>query len=80
MLRVADAVIAEGIDGDGPYRAVRDMLLRLAAAAIAGWGASLVEPGEDVLDAARRLALELELARCRSRGHRAPARPMPERG
>lgn len=60
MLRVADAVIADGIDGDGAYRAVRDMLLRLAPRRPARWGASLVEPGEDVLDAARRLALELE--------------------
>jgi uncharacterized protein len=60
MLRVADAVIADGIDGDGAYRAVRDMLLRLAPRRSAGWGAPLVEPGEDVLVAARRLALELE--------------------
>ena len=60
MLRVADAVIANGIDGDGAYRAVRDMLLRLAPRRSAGWGAALVEPGEDVLDAARRLALELD--------------------
>ena len=29
-------------------------------AASVGWGAPLVEPGEDVLDAARRLALELD--------------------
>ena len=29
-------------------------------AASSGWGAPLVEPGEDVLDAARRLALELD--------------------
>ena len=26
--RLADSVIAGGIDGDGPYRAVRDLLLR----------------------------------------------------
>ena len=39
MLRVADAVIADGIDGDGAYRAARDMLLRLAPRRTAGWGA-----------------------------------------
>ncbi len=60
MLRVADAVIAAGIDGDGPYRAIRDMLLRVPPRRRdprSGW---LVEPGEVVLDAARRLALELD--------------------
>ncbi len=60
MLRVADAVIEHGIDGEGAYRAVRDMLLRLTPRRSVGWGAPLVEPGEDVLDAARRLALELD--------------------
>ncbi len=28
MLRVADAVIADGLDGDGAYRAIRDLVLR----------------------------------------------------
>jgi predicted RecB family nuclease len=60
MLRVADVVIADGIDGDGTYRAVRDMLLRHSPRRAVGWGSPLVEPGEDVLDAARRLALELD--------------------
>jgi hypothetical protein len=60
MLRVADVVIAGGLDGPGPYRAIRDMLLRLTPRRSMGWGASLVQPGEDVLDAARRLALELD--------------------
>jgi uncharacterized protein len=59
MLRVADAVIADGIDGDGPYRAIRDTLLRLPPRRLAGRADALVRPGEDVLDAARRLALEL---------------------
>ena len=59
MLRVADAVIADGIDGDGPYRAIRDMLLRLPPRRAVRQGEPLVEPAEDVLDAARRLGLEL---------------------
>ncbi len=60
LLRVADGVIADGIDGDGAYRAVRDMLLHRPPRRSADWGAALVEPGEDVLAAARRLALELQ--------------------
>ena len=60
MLRVADAVIADGIDGDGPYRAIRDMLLRVPPRRRDPRSGSLVEPGEVVLDAARRLALELD--------------------
>jgi uncharacterized protein len=60
MLRVADSVIADGLEGDGPYRAIRDMLLRLPPRRAVRQGEPLVEPAEDVLDAARRLALELE--------------------
>jgi RecB family nuclease, putative, TM0106 family len=60
MLRVADSVIANGIDGPGPYRAIRDMLLRVPPRRAAGWGATLVQPGENVLAAARRLAYELD--------------------
>jgi predicted RecB family nuclease len=60
MLRVADAVIAGGIDGDGAYRAVRDMLLCLPPRRTEARAGPLVEAGEDVLDAARRLALELD--------------------
>jgi uncharacterized protein len=59
--RVADWVIAHGIDAPGPYRAARDLLLRrpprlpgLAA------GAPLMAPDEDALAAARRLALSLD--------------------
>ncbi|MEP6638478.1 MAG: TM0106 family RecB-like putative nuclease, partial [Chloroflexota bacterium] len=60
LLRVADAVIADGIDEAGPYRAIRDVLLRLPPRRAVGWGQALVKPGEEVLVAARRLALELE--------------------
>jgi uncharacterized protein len=59
-MRVEDLVIADGIEGDGPYRGVRDMLLSLPPRRRAGVDPGLVRPGEDVLDAARRLALELE--------------------
>ncbi len=60
MLRVADAVIADGIDGPGAYRAIRDMLLRLPPRRADGRGEALARPGEGVLAAARRLALELD--------------------
>ncbi len=60
LLRVADAVIADGIDVAGAYRAIRDLLLRIPPRRSVGWGETLVEPGEDVLAAARRLALELD--------------------
>ena len=58
--RLADSVIAGGIDGDGPYRAVRDLLLRRSPR-IAGRaeGVPLIEPGETVLLAARRIAVGL---------------------
>ncbi len=60
LLRVADSVIARGIDGEGPYRAVRDMLLRVPPRRRPSSGSALVLPGDDVLQAARRLALELD--------------------
>ena len=60
MLRVAGAVMVDGIDGEGAYHAVRDMLLRLPPRRAAGLSGPLVRPGEDVLDAARRLVLELD--------------------
>ena len=59
MLRVADAVIVGGIDGDGPYRAVRDLLLRLPPRRVDGSDARLARPGEDVLQTAMRLGGDL---------------------
>ena len=60
LLRVADAVIEDGIDGDGDFRAIRDMLLRLPPRRANGMGGPLVEPGDAVVTAARRIALELD--------------------
>lgn len=61
LRRVADWTLANPMDGTGPYRAVRDLLLRnrprvqgLAA------GTALRTDGEDVVAAARRLALALD--------------------
>jgi predicted RecB family nuclease len=60
MLRVADSVIEHGLMAMGPYQAIRDMLVRVPPRRPSGVGDPLVEPGEAVLDAARRLALELD--------------------
>ena len=61
LLRVADHVIEQGIDGPGPYRAARDLLLRRTPRvrdAVAG--EPLVMPGEPTLDAGRRIATLLD--------------------
>lgn len=59
--RVVDSVLANRIDGDGPYRAVRDLLLgrppRIAGIAA---GASIARAGESTLDAALRVVTRLE--------------------
>ena len=60
--RLADDVIARGIDADaGPFRAARDLLLRRPPR-IRGVepGAPLAEVGEKPLAAGRRLALRLD--------------------
>ena len=60
LRHVADAVIDTGIDGAGPYRAARDLLLgeppRLRGTTDR---APLAQPGEKPLDAGCRLALAL---------------------
>lgn len=60
LLRVADAVVEDGIEGDGAFRAIRDLLLRLPPRRANGEGNRLVEPDESVVTAARRIALELD--------------------
>ncbi len=61
LLRVADAVIEYGVDGDGPFRAARSMLLRQPPA-ISGHpaGTPLARPGETALDAGVRIAPHLD--------------------
>jgi uncharacterized protein len=58
---LADQVIAGGIDEGGPYRAVRDLLLRRRPrlGGIESSGPLLMD-GADVVTVARRLGLELE--------------------
>ena len=53
-------VAENGIDGPGPERAIRDMLLGRPPRAGQAVGAPLAEPGETDLEAARRSALGLD--------------------
>lgn len=54
LVRLAEHVVANGIDGKGPYQAARDLLLREPAR----WteGGPLRMEGEDALEAALRIA------------------------
>ncbi len=59
--QVADRVLASGIDGPGPYRAVRELLLRRPPRVVGlPEGATLAGGDEDVVAAARRIALGLD--------------------
>jgi predicted RecB family nuclease len=60
LLEIGEWVAAHGIEGDGPHRAARDLLLRNAPRAGEAAGQELCRAGETPLDAARRLALRLD--------------------
>ena len=60
LLRLADRVIAMGIDAPGYARAGRDILLRRRPRFAAGERAELRRTDESASDAARRLVLELD--------------------
>jgi uncharacterized protein len=55
--RIADDVIERGLDAAGRYRAARDLLLRRPPGAT---GEPLARPDETALDAARRVALDID--------------------
>lgn len=57
LVRLAEFVVEHGLEGDGPYMAARDLLLRRRPR-VQGDGA-LILPGETPLDAGKRLALAL---------------------
>jgi predicted RecB family nuclease len=59
--KVADQVLAAGLDGSGPYRAVRELLLRRPPR-IVGMpeGTALAPDGTDVVATARDIALRLD--------------------
>ena len=59
--QLADLVVERGIDAEGPWRAGRDLVLRRRPRLRDGVShGALVQPGESVVEAARRLALELD--------------------
>jgi uncharacterized protein len=60
LRRLARSVISEGIDGTGPYRAVRDLLLRRPPRMRGGRSGQLCEEDQDPSDAAVGLAPLLE--------------------
>ena len=61
LLRIADAVIARGVEGPGPFRAARDLLRRRPPRVLGTpAGTTLRRPGEATLDAARRIAVNLD--------------------
>lgn len=61
LRRVADAVIAQGLEAARAYRAACDLLLgRLPRVRTIAPGQSLIQPGEQAVVAARRLVLDLE--------------------
>jgi uncharacterized protein len=61
LRRVADKVIADGMEASGLYRAARDLLLRKTPRTRGTReGRDLVRPGEEGLTAAKRLGLDLD--------------------
>ncbi|HXU29913.1 MAG TPA: TM0106 family RecB-like putative nuclease [Thermoanaerobaculia bacterium] len=60
LLRLAEQVLAHGIDGAGEHRAARDLLLLLPPRGCPAAGGALASPGEDSVATARRLVLALD--------------------
>lgn len=60
LQRIGGWVAANGLDAPGPYRAVRDLLLRRPPRLRSARGGALVAAGEEPGDAAVRLALGLD--------------------
>jgi hypothetical protein len=60
LLRLGEWVAEHGVEAPGPWRAARDLLLRHPPRVAQSEGVALRRPAESELDAARRLALELD--------------------
>jgi uncharacterized protein len=61
LLEIGRAIAERGtMDGPGPHQAARDLLRRVPPRTLGGRAATLSQEGETTLDAARRLAVELD--------------------
>ena len=60
LQRLARWVLEHGLDGSGPYRAARDLLVRRPPMLGQGEGQPLLHDGEDAQDAARRLVARID--------------------
>lgn len=60
LMRFGAWVAEHGVEGDGPHRAARDLLLGLGPRVAGHAGGDLRRAGESGIDAARRLALALD--------------------
>lgn len=60
LLRLAQSAADHGLEGDGPYRPARDLLLRNRPRLQRGYQDPLRQQDESPLEGARRLALELD--------------------
>jgi uncharacterized protein len=60
LRELATTVLSHGLDDEGPFRAARDLLLRRRPRLADGWEGSLRGPGEASVEAAVRLAGNLD--------------------
>lgn len=60
LLRLGRWVAVNGLDGPGPFRAARDLLLRLPPRLSGSPSGPFVRPGEQPIDAAKSLVLTLD--------------------
>lgn len=74
LLRIGEYAAEHGLEGDGPHRAARDLLMRRAPRA---HGQPLRVEGETALAAALRLALAVDGGVLPIQGPQAAARPIP---
>lgn len=60
IMNLAESIIEHGMDSEWPFRASKHLLLKKRPRLMEGGGGSLLQPNEDVVDGAIRLALALD--------------------